>query len=135
MFLAPNHIRAIVFPCKHTSMSTFELFTDKAGQYRFRLKAANGENILASQGYTSKASAENGIESVMKNATDDANYERKTTDAGASFNLLAANKQVVGTSQVYSSEGSRDNGIESVKKNAPIAAVMEVRITEIKPGN
>ena len=115
-------------------MSTFELYTDKAGQFRFRLKAGNGENILASQGYTTKASAENGIESVKKNAADDANYERKTTDAGSSFNLLATNKQVVGSSQVYSSESSRDNGIDSVKKNAPAAAVMEIRITEISPG-
>ena len=112
-------------------MATFELYTDKAGQFRFRLKAGNGENILASQGYTTKASALNGIDSVKTNAPDDANYECKTTDAGASFNLLAANMQVVGTSQVYTTEGSRDNGIESVKKNAPIANILEIQITEI----
>ena len=40
----------------------FECFTDKAGEYRFRLKAGNGENILASEGYTSKAGCENGEE-------------------------------------------------------------------------
>ncbi|MBX2981173.1 MAG: YegP family protein [Flavobacteriales bacterium] len=107
-------------------MATFELYTDKADQFRFRLKAGNGEIILASQGYTSKASATNGIESVKANASDDANYECKTTDAGASFNLLAANKQVIGSSQVYTTESSRDGGIESVKKNAPIAEVKEV---------
>jgi uncharacterized protein YegP (UPF0339 family) len=112
-------------------MATFELYTDKADQFRFRLKAVNGETILASQGYTSKDSALNGIESVKTNAPDDGNYERKTTDAGASFNLLAANKQVVGTSQVYTSESSRDGGIESVKKNAPIANTIEIQVREI----
>lgn len=112
-------------------MATFELYTDKADQFRFRLKAGNGEIILASQGYTAKASALNGIESVKKNAPDDANYECKTTEAGSSFNLLAANQQVIGSSQVYTTEASRDNGIESVKKNAPIANILEIQITEI----
>ncbi len=46
----------------------FEIYTDKAGEYRFRLKARNGEIILASEGYKTKASCENGIESVRKNA-------------------------------------------------------------------
>lgn len=46
----------------------FELYQDKAGEYRFRLKAGNGETIAASEGYKSKASALNGIESVRKNA-------------------------------------------------------------------
>lgn len=112
-------------------MATFELFNDKAEHYRFRLKAGNGEIILASQGYTSKASAMNGIESVKANAPDDANYECKTTMAGASFNLLAANQQVVGSSQVYTTESSRDTGIESVKKNAPIASIIEILTKEI----
>ncbi len=107
-------------------MGTFELYTDKAGEFRFRLKAGNNEIILASEGYTTKASAQQGIESVKKNAPDDARYECKTTKAGASFNLLAANGQVVGSSQVYGSEPARDRGIESVKKNAPTAAVKEV---------
>lgn len=46
----------------------FELFTDKAGKFRFHLKAANGEIIAASQAYESKTSAKNGIESVKRNA-------------------------------------------------------------------
>jgi hypothetical protein len=48
----------------------FELYTDKAGEYRFRLKAGNGEVIANSEAYSSKASAQNGIESVRKNAAD-----------------------------------------------------------------
>lgn len=46
----------------------FELYQDKGGDYRFRLKAGNGEVIATSQGYNSKASAKNGIESVQRNA-------------------------------------------------------------------
>lgn len=46
----------------------FELFTDRAGEFRFNLKAANGEVIATSEGYTAKASALNGIESVRVNA-------------------------------------------------------------------
>jgi hypothetical protein len=46
----------------------FELYTDTRGQYRFRLKAANGEVIAQGEAYASKAGAINGIESVKKNA-------------------------------------------------------------------
>ncbi len=48
----------------------FELYQDKAGEYRFRLKATNGEIIGTSEGYKAKASCENGIESVKKNAPE-----------------------------------------------------------------
>lgn len=102
----------------------FELYKDKAGEFRFRLKAGNGEIILASEGYKQKGSAENGIESVKKNAPDDANYDRKNSSSGKPmFNLLAANNQVIGTSELYSSEAARDSGIESVKNGAPGAVV------------
>ena len=46
----------------------FEMYTDKAGKCRWRLKAANGEIIATSEAYSSKAACENGIESVKKNA-------------------------------------------------------------------
>ena len=48
----------------------FELWVDKGGDYRWNLKAGNGEVIATSQGYASKASALNGIDSVRRNATD-----------------------------------------------------------------
>ena len=46
----------------------FEIYTDKAGEFRFRLKAANGQIIASSEGYTKMASCKNGIDSVIKNA-------------------------------------------------------------------
>lgn len=48
----------------------FEIYTDKGGEFRFRLKAANGQIIATSEGYKSKKSCENGIESVKKNVVD-----------------------------------------------------------------
>lgn len=48
----------------------FEVYQDKAGEYRFRLKARNGEIIAVSEGYKAKPSCMNGIESVRKNAPD-----------------------------------------------------------------
>ena len=48
----------------------FEVYTDKAGEFRFRLKASNGQVIAVSEGYKAMASCLNGIESVKKNAPD-----------------------------------------------------------------
>lgn len=48
----------------------FEVYTDKAGKYRFRLKAGNGQVIAAGEAYESKAACLNGIESVKRNAPD-----------------------------------------------------------------
>lgn len=48
----------------------FEVYKDAGGKYRFRLKAANGEIIAASEAYTTKASALGGVDSVKRNAPD-----------------------------------------------------------------
>ena len=48
----------------------FEVYVDKAGEFRFRLTAKNGQNILASEGYSQLAGCMNGIESVKTNAPD-----------------------------------------------------------------
>ena len=61
-------------PAKHPK---FEVYLDKAGEYRFRLKATNGQNICASEGYKSKTSCLNGIESIKRNAPDAAIVEEK----------------------------------------------------------
>src|SRR5580692_323822 len=102
----------------------FEIKKAKDDQFYFHLKASNGQIILSSEMYTEKASAENGIASVKKNAPDDARYERKDTKNGQfMFNLKAANHQVIGTSESYTTSSARDNGITSVKENAPAATV------------
>ena len=57
-----------VEPVVKVSCPKFELYEDKGGEYRFRLKATNGQIIAVSEGYTAKAGCLNGIESVRKNA-------------------------------------------------------------------
>lgn len=104
----------------------FELKKSKE-QYHFVLKASNGQVILSSEMYNSKASATNGIESVKKNAPDEKRYEEKTAKNGKfHFNLKSTNGQIVGSSQMYASESGMKNGIESVMKNAPGAETKEV---------
>ena len=105
----------------------FELKVAKNGKYHFNLKAGNGQVILSSEMYESKAAAENGIASVQKNAGDDARYERKESSNGKPyFNLKASNGQAIGKSEMYESVASMENGIESVKKNGPEGVTVEV---------
>ena len=107
-------------------MGKFVISTRKNGEFQFNLKAGNGQTILASEGYTTKAACENGIESVKSNASDDARYERKTSANGKPyFNLKAKNGQIIGNSELYESESGRENGIESVKKNAADAETVD----------
>lgn len=97
----------------------FEIYKDKAGEYRFRLKAGNGQNILGSEGYKSKASCINGIESVKKNSQNPDRFESSKTASGKwTFRLKASNGQVIGTSQTYSGEAACRNGMESVAKSS-----------------
>lgn len=104
----------------------FEVYKDKAGEHRFRLKAGNGETILTSEGYKDKAGCANGIKSVQKNAASLDRFEKTTSKAGKfRFNLKSGNHQVIGTSQGYDSESGRDNGIKSVMKSAPEAKSVE----------
>jgi len=69
----------------------FELYKDKKGEFRFRLKSSNGEIILASEGYKAKTSAKNGIESVKKNARDLKRFEAKPSKSGefSSYRYIA----------------------------------------------
>ncbi|MGB5393906.1 MAG: YegP family protein [Lutimonas sp.] len=108
-------------------MSKFEIYTDKKGEFRFRLKAGNGQTILTSEGYAAKSGCTNGIESVKKNAADDAKYERlQAKDGSPYFNLKAGNNQIIGASEMYTSESAMENGISSVKTNAPQASVEDL---------
>ena len=104
----------------------FVVFKGKDGQEYFRLKAGNGETILSSEGYKSKSSCANGIESVRKNSPDDGRYERKRSKKNEPyFNLKAGNGQVIGSSEMYSGAAAMENGIASVKTNGPTAKVVD----------
>lgn len=107
-------------------MGKFEIKKDKAGKFRFNLKAGNGQVILSSQGYSSRSGCENGIDSVRTNSKKDANFERlKAKNGSPYFRLKSTNGQVVGSSEMYSSNSAMENGIASVRKNAPKASVVD----------
>lgn len=108
-------------------MGKFEVSVRKNGEYQFNLKATNGQVILSSEGYTTKAACINGVESVKKNAAEEKRFEKLEAKNGKFyFTLKATNGQIIGQSQMYASEASRDNGIASVQKNAPEAEVVEI---------
>jgi uncharacterized protein len=105
----------------------FEISKNDKGQFHFVLKAGNSEVILRSEQYESRASADNGIASVQKNAALDERYERKTASDGRPFfNLKAGNHQIIGTSQMYAAESGRDNGIASVKTNGVSSTIKDL---------
>jgi len=105
-------------------MGKFVITKRANGDFQFNLKAGNGQTILTSEGYSTKAAATNGIESVKTNSQDDTRYDKKESSNGKPyFTLKAGNGQIIGSSEMYESTSARDNGIESVKSNAPDAAV------------
>ena len=107
-------------------MGTFLVSTRKNDEFQFVLKAGNGEIILTSEGYSSKAGCMNGIESVRKNSEDEKRFEMKEAANGKfHFNLKATNGQIIGSSQMYASEAGCKNGMASVAKNAADAEIKE----------
>ena len=122
-------------------MGKFAIKTVPSG-IRFDLKATNGENILSSEVYKTKAACLKGIASVTKNAPiapveDQTQPEFKKekhpkfevfTDKNGDtrFRLKAKNGEIIGASEPYKSLKSCLNGIESVKKNAADSETVEV---------
>ncbi|MBP4138143.1 YegP family protein [Flavobacterium geliluteum] len=105
-------------------MGKFAITTRANGEFQFNLKAGNGQTILSSEGYSSKAACLNGIESVKTNSQIDERFDKKESSNGKPyFNLKAANGQIIGNSEMYESTAARDNGIASVKTNAPDATI------------
>ena len=100
--------------------------TKKNGKASFSLKATNGQIIFTSEKYESHAAALKGIESVRKNAADDARFERKKAKDGSPYFVLKArNGESLGRSEMYKTTRSMESGIASVKKNAVDAAVAD----------
>lgn len=105
----------------------YEIYKDKKGEYRYRLKASNGQSILTGDGYTSRSGCENGIASIRTNSVDPARYERKEAKNGKHYFVLKAkNHQVIGKSEMYDSEDAMENGIRSVMANGPADRVEDL---------
>ena len=121
-------------------MGKFVIRTVNSG-IKFDLKATNGQVILTSEVYTTKAACRNGMESIMKNAPV-ANVEDQTVEGFETvthpkfemyqdkagefrFRLKARNGEIIGVSEGYTTKANCVNGVESVKKNAAEAEIVE----------
>lgn len=110
-------------------MGKFIISKRQDNEFQFKLRATNGQVILSSEGYITKASCNKAIESVKTNASSDMRYERKIARNGLYyFNLKASNGEIIGTSQMYTTFIARDNGVESVMVNAPVATIQDETI-------
>ena len=103
----------------------YELNRSGAQNY-WRLEGGNNENILVSERYTSKASAETGIASCRTNSPLDQRYQRLTASNGQPYFVLrAANNEPIGASETYSSTAAMEVGIASCKRNGPTAPIVD----------
>ncbi|WP_299676268.1 YegP family protein [uncultured Dokdonia sp.] len=108
-------------------MGKFEIYRAKNNDYFFRLKAMNGQIILASEGYKAKNSCNNGIQSVKRNSINLDMYARKIAKNGQHYFVLKSiNGEIIGKSEFYSTKAGLENGIFSVKHNAPSADVFDL---------
>ena len=89
----------------------------------FNLYASNGQVVLTSERYESKASAVNGMESVKTNAANSARFELRQGSKEPYFVLKAGNGQVIGMSEHYSSDSAAQAGMDAVTRAAEGAAV------------
>ena len=121
-------------------MGKFVIRTVNTG-IKFDLKATNGQVILTSEVYTTKAACQSGVQSIMKNAPT-ANVEDQTVEGFETmthpkfemyqdkageyrFRLKARNGEIIGVSEGYTTKANCVNGVESVKKNAADAEIVE----------
>jgi uncharacterized protein len=98
----------------NTSGARVEVLESAAG-FRFNVHAQNGEVVLSSESYTTKAAAWNGAFAVQAAAASASNFALKTaTDGRFYFTLSADNGQIVGVSQLYTTKTAAQNGMSSV---------------------
>ena len=109
----------------------YQVYKDRAGKYRFRLRAGNNKIVAVSEAYESKAGCMNGVKSVQKNCEShvedqtknmekitNPKYEIFTDSAGEfRFNLKASNGEIIAASEGYETKEGVINGIEAVQRS------------------
>lgn len=109
----------------------FEVYKDKAGEFRWRLKAANGATLATGgQGYKAKADAQNGVELVKKSGTDDKLKYEFFEDAKKEhrWHLKAANGQIVASSsEGYKAKADAEKAVANIKAHAAKAEVVDAK--------
>ena len=97
-----------------TAPGKIELYQSSDAQFRFRVVAGNGRTLLSSEAYTTKAAAQNGIDSVLENGIDPAQYQlNQTANSKWNLRLRAGNYQVIAFTQSYSTKSSASRAIGS----------------------
>ncbi len=111
------------------SDGVFQVYKDKGGNFRFRLKNAEGSVVLSSDAYESKKTCLEAIKKVRNYAIHASYYERKTTNNGRfQFRLKAKNHHVIARSPAYESPSQRDAALSTVRQNAADVQVEEVYV-------
>lgn len=110
-------------------MSKFTIFQARNGQYYWRLKAANGETLCHSEGYTAKQSAQRGIESCKLNALTGKYTVFQGNDAQFYWNLKATNGEILCHSEGYTTKQSAEYGVDACKRSAPAARIVDETLT------
>jgi uncharacterized protein YegP (UPF0339 family) len=105
-------------------MATFQIF-QSSGQYWYHLRANNGEIVQSGEGYTAKASCENGIRAVQANCQPQ-RFQSFLESGQYGFNHVAANGEIIGRSEKYTTTQSRDHGIQVVLQEAPTARIEDL---------
>lgn len=105
-------------------MAIFQIFPS-SGQYWYHLRADNGEIVQSSEGYTAKASCENGIQSVKANCQPQ-RFESFLESGQYGFNHVAANGEIIGRGEKYTTAQARDHGILVVLREAPEARIEDL---------
>ena len=105
-------------------MATFQI-SRTSGQYWYHLRADNGEIVQSGEGYISKASCENGIQSVKANCQPQ-RFDSFFNAGQYGFNHVATNGEIIGRSEKYTTAQARDHGIQAVMSEAPEATVQDL---------
>ncbi len=110
--LIVQHLRIVA---AETGGARFQIFVGTDDQYYFRLRAANGEIVLQSEGYVAKAGATNGIESVRANGQDEGQYEIIEAQNGQHYFVLEAlNYEIIARGEMYATLYNAERAVESI---------------------
>jgi uncharacterized protein YegP (UPF0339 family) len=108
-------------------MGKFLIRKQTNNQFRFIMKAGNGQTILTSEAYRTKESCLNAIGYLREHAADNNRYQfKKSFNQKHYFNVTGANDEIIGSSEMYESSSGRDVGIGLIKVNAPIALIEDL---------
>ena len=101
-----------------------EKFKGRNGNYYFRVKSANGQIVMQSQGYSNQVGADKGISSVRENAKYNAFEIRKSRTGDYYFVMKAKNGKIIGKSEMYKSKSGAKKGVDAVIQNSKGTAVL-----------